>query len=62
MEVDPVEEGSNNNLDKGKSIETIASTSEITAPKLTTSIDESFDASENLLNTSTIGFDAPSMQ
>src|SRR4051794_30852912 len=57
MEVDPVEETSTKSLDKGKSLETVLPKS--TTPKLTTSVDESFDASENILDTSTIGFETP---
>ncbi|CAG8659782.1 1815_t:CDS:1, partial [Funneliformis caledonium] len=63
IEVDPIKESSSNNLDKGKSPEIISSTSttsETIALKPTISVDESFDASENILDTSTIGFDAPS--
>ncbi|CAG8523925.1 10715_t:CDS:1, partial [Funneliformis caledonium] len=62
IEVDPLEESLSNNLDKEKSLVVITSTStfETTAPKLTVSIDESFDASENILNTLTISFDASS--
>ncbi|CAG8762744.1 11465_t:CDS:1, partial [Funneliformis caledonium] len=64
MEIDPLKESSSNNLDKKKGpvVITSTSTSETTAPKLTVSIDESFDTSENILNTSTIGFDVLSTQ
>ncbi|CAG8699935.1 14435_t:CDS:1, partial [Funneliformis caledonium] len=61
IEVNLVKESSSNNLNKGKSPEIITSTSSIsetTAPKPTVSIDESFNMSENILDTSTIGFDA----
>ncbi|CAG8681054.1 8114_t:CDS:2, partial [Funneliformis caledonium] len=61
----PVEESSSNNLDKEKTPEIIASTSttsENAVPKPTISVDESFDASENTLDTTIIGFDAPSTQ
>ncbi|CAG8736627.1 8178_t:CDS:1, partial [Funneliformis caledonium] len=65
IEIDPVKESSSNNLDKGKTPEIIASTptaSETAVPKLIISVDESFDASENTLDITTIGFDASSTQ
>ncbi|CAG8758704.1 11988_t:CDS:1, partial [Funneliformis caledonium] len=62
MEVDPVKESLTNNLNKGKSLEIITSTSETTTLKLTMSIDKSFDASENILDTSTLSFEAFSTQ
>ncbi|CAG8731851.1 4806_t:CDS:1, partial [Funneliformis caledonium] len=59
------EKSLSSNLNKGKIPDIIASTSstsETTAPKLTVSVDESFNMSENILDTITIGFDAPSTQ
>src|SRR3954466_1381436 len=57
MEVDPIEETFTKSLDKGKGPETVLPKSN--TPKPTANVDESFDASENVIDTSTIGFEAP---
>ncbi|CAG8647357.1 11104_t:CDS:1, partial [Funneliformis caledonium] len=60
MKVDPVKESSTNNLNKGKNLEITTTTLEITSLKPIISVNKSFDASENVLNTSTLSFKASS--
>ncbi|CAG8697310.1 6049_t:CDS:1, partial [Funneliformis caledonium] len=60
MKVDSVEKSSTNKLNKEKGPETF--TSKITIQKITMSVNESFDVSKNLLDTSTLNFEASSTQ